>query len=95
MFTEAVVSGQMVPEGLSGMARGQPKPDAVPELPDPAADLEQVQSQGVQLRRWGGQRHQPAAQRVQQPVGGGMQHQPKLVGPEAMIAEVIGATGDF
>ena len=61
----------------------------------PPADLEQAQPQGVELQRRVALRAEPAAQRVEQPVGGHVQEQAELVGPEAAVAQAVGEAGAF
>src|SRR5262249_24610228 len=68
-----------VPEGLAGVAGGEPKVDAVGELADAAADLDQAQPQGIQVR--------PGE------AGGGVQQQAEPVGPEPVAGEAVGEAG--
>src|SRR5579859_5184488 len=75
------------------MTAGEMQADAGEEFTHPATDLEQAQAQGVELERRIALRGEPAAQRIEQPVGGGMEQQPELVGPEAAITEAIGDAG--
>ena len=75
------------------MLLGEVQPNLRQELPHPAGDLEQPQPEGVELHPWYPTLDQPAAQRIQQPVGGGMQEQPELVGPEAVAAQAVGEAG--
>ena len=75
------------------MMLGEVQPDLGEELPDPAADLEEAQPEGVELHAGHAAPDQPAAQGIEQPVGGGVQEQPELVGPEAVAAEAIGEAG--
>src|SRR5579884_3663952 len=71
------------------MARGEVNPDAVGPLADAAAELEQVQPQGVELVGGGGRVGEPATQGVEQPIGGGMEQEAEGVRPEAMVAEPV------
>ena len=75
------------------MLLGEVQPNLRQELPHPAGDLEQPEPEGVELHPWYPTLDQPAAQRIQQPVGGGMQEQPELVGPEAVAAQAVGEAG--
>src|SRR5262245_44951050 len=63
-----MVGGEMVPQRLPGMTGGQAQPDAIGLLPDPAADLEQTEPQGVKVHPRDLLVLQPAAHRVEQPV---------------------------
>ncbi len=66
---EAVKDGQVVPQGLPGVAGGQAEADAIAPLVDAAADLEQAQAQRVQLRARDVPNAQPAVHGVEQPGG--------------------------
>src|SRR5207248_4873327 len=74
------------------MAAGQMESEAARQFADASADLEQAQAQGVELEVGGRTEalDQPVAKGMQQPVGSGMQQQPELVGPEAVVVQVIG-----
>src|SRR5215212_1543991 len=83
----------VAPERLARVAGGQMEANPIGELPDPAADLEQPQAQGIHLSAGGISPGEPAAQGVQQPVGGGMQEQAELVRPEAVVGQAVGGQG--
>ena len=65
----------------------------VPE--DPAADLEQGESEGLHAHQGDASFEEPAADRVEQPVAGGREEQAELVRPEAMVGESVGEAGGF
>ena len=67
--------------------------DARGKLAHPRADLEQAQAQGIELQRRVTLAAQPAAQRVEQPIGGGMQQQAELISPETAVAQAIRDAG--
>src|SRR5437588_9569123 len=87
-------AGEQQPEGLAWMMRAEVQADigngVVVQLADPAADLDDPQTERIELQpgRMGG--HEPAAQGVQQPEGGGVQQQAEGVGPEAVVREAVG-----
>src|SRR5919204_2791977 len=87
------MSSQQGPQRLAGVAAGQVEAHVQGELADTAADLEQAQPEGVELQVGVATRAEPAAQGVEQPVDGGVQDQPKLVGPEAVVAQTVGVAG--
>jgi hypothetical protein len=60
------------------------------QLSNPAADLDEVEPQGVQLHPPHARPDQPPPQLVQQPLSRGVQQQPKLVCKEPVAAEAIG-----
>src|ERR687884_309605 len=84
------MNGQQTPERLAGVAAGQMEARSCSELADAATDLEQAQTQGVELETRMATGGEPAAQRVQQPVDGGVQEEAELVGPEAVVAQAGG-----
>ncbi len=68
------------------MARCQVHPDYGEQLAHPAADLDESQTQRVQLHPSGTRYDELPAQSVQQPVGRRVQQEPKkLVGPEERL----------
>jgi hypothetical protein len=62
-------------------------------LAEPAANLDEAQPEGTELRACDPGLDQEPTQRVEQPVGGGVQQQTELVGSAAMAAEAIGEAG--
>ncbi len=90
---EAAVRSQVVPQRLSGMAGGEAQADPVVQLGDTATDLAQTQAQRVHQHRCDAHGHQPAAQRVQEPLGRGVEQQAERVGPEAVITEPVAEAG--
>ena len=79
-----------VPERSAGMTRCEMESDDGGEFADPATDLDEAQAEGVEMDAHHPGMHQPAAQRIQQPVDGGMQQQPELVGRKGMTTQAIG-----
>src|SRR5262249_40859906 len=67
----------------------------LPLLADPATDLDETETEGVELQARATALDQKSAQCVEQPVGGGMQQQAELIGPEAVAAEAIRKAGGF
>ena len=92
---EAMIGGSLGPEQLPGMTGGEAQTKAIGQRPDAATNREPAQAQRVHLHA----RHlplaQPPQQGLQQPVGGRMQQQAARVGAEAMVAQTVGAAGDF
>src|SRR4051794_6984958 len=62
-------------------------------LPDPSADFDDAQAEGVELEAGGLGREQPASELIEQPVGCGVEQEAEGVGPEPMIAESVGSEG--
>ncbi len=75
------------------MTAGEVEADAGGAFADTAADLEQAQTERVEVERRVALTAEPTAQRVEEPVGGGVQEQAELVGPEAVVTQAIGDAG--
>src|SRR5215212_1147992 len=60
---------------------------------NPAADLDEAEAEGIELQASGLGCEEPATELIEQPVGGGVQEQAEGVGPEAVVAEAVGAEG--
>ena len=73
-----------------GITRGQVDPDAAAGFPDAGADLQELETQGVDLGRGQVRTLEMAAQQPEQAVGHGMEQQPELVGQETVAAQAIG-----
>src|SRR5919199_3436818 len=84
--------GEQRPEGLPRMTARETETDLIPKLHNSSTDLQQHETQRVQLHAHAPQLYQPAPQRVQQPVRRPMQHQAELVRPEIMAAQPVGPT---
>jgi hypothetical protein len=89
------VSSEEVPEGFPRMTARQVDHDAADPLAHPATDLDETQTERAELESGETCLHEPAPQRIQQPVRGGMQEQPELIGPEAEATEPIGKAAVF
>src|SRR5215208_186661 len=59
------------------------------QFPDPPSDLDQTNTQGIELHPARAALHELPPQGVQQPVGASVQQQPKLVGHKPMATEAI------
>src|ERR671923_2625380 len=69
--------------------------DAAQVPADPAADLEELEPQRVELHPSDVEPGEPAAERGQEPVDGDMQEQPEVVGTEGVVAQAIGKAAGF
>jgi hypothetical protein len=67
--------GKEEPERFRRMAAGEMEADTIQPLPDPAADLDRSEAQGVQLHGRDPLFDQPASDRVKEPVGRGIQRE--------------------
>src|SRR5215212_4133850 len=74
---------------------GEGEADAGEELADASADLEQTETQRVELHAGDAEPGEPASEGIEQPVGGGVQEQAELVGPEAMATQAVGEAGEL
>ena|SRR5215203_283489 len=78
-----------MPETLPRMPRGQMQADLREQLAYPPTDLDQHKPKRIQLHSLYTRLDQLPAQSVHKPVGRRMQKEPKLVGEEAMAAEMV------
>ena len=75
------------------MAGGEGEADGVGEFADPAADLEELEPEGVELVGGGLGGGEPTAEGVEEPEDGGVEEEAKGVGPEAMVREAVAGQG--
>lgn len=62
------------------------QPEVVEALSDPAGNLDEPESEAIELHARDAQAHEPATERVQEPIGGRVEQESELVGEEAVIA---------
>jgi hypothetical protein len=62
-------------------------------LQERATELDQPETEGVELHARHAELDKPVPERVQQPVGGGMKQEPELVGHKGMVAQAITMAG--
>jgi hypothetical protein len=84
--------GQQVAVRIS---RGQVDPDAAAGLPDADLDLQELEPQGVDLRRGQFRVLEVVPQRPKQAIGRGVQEQTELVGQKAVTTQAVGLELQF
>ena len=75
------------------MAAGEVEADVGGPCAHASTDLEQAHAERVKLQVWLAADDKPAAQRSAEPVDGRVQEQAELIGPEAVVAQALGAAG--
>jgi hypothetical protein len=60
-----------------------------------AANLEQPQTEGVELQMRESASGEPATEGIEEPVDGSMQGQAEGIGPEAVVTQAVGEAGPF